>query len=252
MRALGSLGAGPEDATDRLSLLACASDLGPAHPQLALPGAPQVSIDGGSGDGLPLRFCLGALPSTPPQNPTPTRHDTTQLLRWATYDDCTPMKLLERERAFATLGLARLVDPATVALVAAAIYHNHNDPRRRVSVRVSGVGFWVSCIRGLFVWVADPTADPSHHHPTRPPTQPTKQEDEEEEEDGDDQAPGEKEPEPPAWDAYPRGPEWEKEAEANATFLGGLGAIDAVVGRVRYVNLFVPCMYVVVLFCMCG
>lgn len=42
MRALGSLGTGPEDAMDRLSLLACASDLGPAHPQLALPGAPQV------------------------------------------------------------------------------------------------------------------------------------------------------------------------------------------------------------------
>lgn len=36
------------------------------------------------------------------------------------------MKLLERERAFATLGLARLVDPASIALVAAAIYQNNN------------------------------------------------------------------------------------------------------------------------------
>ena len=42
MRALGSLGPGPEDATDRLSLLACAADLGPAHPELALPGMPVV------------------------------------------------------------------------------------------------------------------------------------------------------------------------------------------------------------------
>ena len=90
-----------------------------------------------------------------------------------------------------------------------------------------------------------PPRTPTHlttKHPTRPPTQPTNQD--EEGEDGDGQAPGEKEPEPPAWDAYPRGPEWEKEAEANAAFLGGLGAIDAVVDRVRYVSLFVPpCMW---------
>lgn len=51
------------------------------------------------------------------------------------------MKHLERERAFATLGLARIVDPATVAVVEAAIH----NPRRRVRLSSSDpcAGGWV-------------------------------------------------------------------------------------------------------------
>lgn len=41
--------------------------------------------------------------------------------------------------------------------------------------------------------------------------------------------------EPAVLELYPQGPEWEKEAEANAVFLGGLAAIDVVVDRVRCV-----------------
>lgn len=96
-------------------------------------------------------------------------------------------------------------------------------------------------------WPPQPPTPLTTNHPTRPPTQPTKQD--EEGEDGDGQPPAEKEPEPLAWDAYPRGPEWEKEAEANAAFLGGLGAIDAVVDRVRY-DLFV-CAVVCMWLCLC-
>lgn len=97
-------------------------------------------------------------------------------------------------------------------------------------IRFEGLGlFFFKCIMGQPITIT-----------THFDQQLTKQEEEGGGGDGDGQPPAE-EPEPLAWDAYPRGPEWEKEAEANAVFLGELGAIDAAVDRVRYV-LCVACV----------
>lgn len=52
-------------------------------------------------------------------HPLPHYHNI-QLLKWAAGEGSTD-KALERERAFATLALARMLDPASIAALQAAV-----------------------------------------------------------------------------------------------------------------------------------